>query len=81
MKLFINKYNWEGINFPSENDDWKKIDKNNRTIALSVLYAKKEKIYPTYVSKHNSNGENQVILLMIPNGEKWHCLVVKKKKY
>ena len=79
MKLFINKYNWEGINFPSENDDWKKIDKNNRTIALSVLYAKKEKIYPTYVSKHNSNGENQVILLMIPNGEKWHCLVVKKK--
>ena len=25
IKLFINKYNWEGINFPSERDDWKKI--------------------------------------------------------
>ena len=24
-KLFINKYNWEGKNFPSEQDDWKKI--------------------------------------------------------
>ena len=38
------------------------------------MYAKKEKIYPAYVSKHNSNREKQVILLMIPNGEKWHYL-------
>ena len=41
----------------------------NLTIAINVLYAKKEKIYPAYVSKHNSNHEKQVILLMIPNGE------------
>ena len=34
------------------------------------LYAKKEKIYPGYVSKHNSNREKQVILLMISNREK-----------
>ena len=65
---FINKYNWEGINFKSKKDDWKKIDKNNVTIALNVLYAKKEKIYPAYVSKYNLNREKQVILLMIPNG-------------
>ena len=31
---------------------------------------KKKKIYLTYASKHNSNHEKQVILLMIPNGEK-----------
>ena len=24
IKPFINKYNWEGINYPSEKDDWKK---------------------------------------------------------
>ena len=24
IKTFINKYNWEGINFPSVKDDWKK---------------------------------------------------------
>ena len=78
MKPFINKYTLEGINFPSEKDDWKKIEKNNVTIALNVLYAKKEKIYPTYISKHNSNREKQVILLMISNGEKlWHYLAVK----
>ena len=27
IKPFINKYNWEGINFPSEKDDWKKLRK------------------------------------------------------
>ena len=34
IKPFINKYNWEEINFPSEEDDWKTIEKNNLTIAL-----------------------------------------------
>ena len=43
IKSFINKYNWEGINFPSEKDDSKKIEKNNVATALNVLYAKKEK--------------------------------------
>ena len=76
---FINKNNWEGINYPSEKDDWKKFEKNNVTIALNVLYAKKEKIYLAYVSKHNLNHEKQVILLMISNREgPWHYLAVKK---
>ena len=34
------------------------------------MYAEKEKIWPAYVSKHNSNHEKQVILLMISNREK-----------
>ena len=38
IKPFINKYNWEGINYLLEKDDV--------TIALNVLYTKKEKIYP-----------------------------------
>ena len=33
------------------------------------MYAKKEEIYPAYVSKHNWNHEEQVILLMISNGQ------------
>ena len=65
----------------------KKLRKFNVTIALYVLYAKKEKnIYPAYVSKHSSHRGKQVILLMIRNGEKceaksegwWHYLAVKK---
>ena len=78
IKPFINKYNWEGINFPSEKDKWKKFEKKNVTIALNVLYAEKEKIYPAFVSKHNSNCEKKVILLMISSREKWHYLAVKK---
>ena len=39
---------------------------------------KKKKIYPAYVSKHNSNREKQVILLMIPNGEGWNYFSVKQ---
>ena len=30
-----------------------------------------------YKSKHNLTREKQVILSMISNGEKWHCLTVK----
>ena len=46
---------------------------------LMFCMLKKEKIYPAYVSKHNSNHEKQVILLMISNREKqWHYLAVKK---
>ena len=67
---FINKCKWDGINFPSEKDSWKTIEKNNVTIALNVLYAKKGKIYPAYVSQNNSNLEKQFIYLMIPNGNK-----------
>ena len=43
IKPFINKYNWEEINIASEKDDWKKLEKDNLTIALNVLYAKKGK--------------------------------------
>ena len=36
---------------------------------VNVFYVKKEKIYPPYNSKHNSNCEKQVILITIPNKE------------
>ena len=74
----IDKYQWAGINFLSEHDCWNKVEKNNVTIALNVSYVKKEKRYPAYVSKHNSNRETQVILLLISNGGGRHYLAVKK---
>ena len=45
MDSFINKYNSKERNFALEKDDWKNIEKNIVTIALNVLYAKKEKKY------------------------------------
>ena len=41
IKPFINKYDREGMNFPSRKDDLKKCGKNNVTIALNVLHAKR----------------------------------------
>ena len=29
------------MHFPSQKDDWKKFEKNNATVPLNVLYAKK----------------------------------------
>ena len=40
IKPFINRYKWEGINFPSEKDDWEKCEKINVAIACNVLYLK-----------------------------------------
>ena len=37
-----------------------------------------EEIRHAYKSKHNLKRENQVILLMITDTEKWHYLAVKK---
>ena len=49
IKPFIDKYDCEGINYPSEKDDQKKFEQNNLTVALNVLYAKKKKyILPTF---------------------------------
>ena len=36
IKAFIGKCNWKGINYPSEKDYWKKLEKNNLAIALNI---------------------------------------------
>ena len=79
IKPFINQYNWNDIDFPSTNKDWKKIELNNESISLIILYVphKTRKICLAYKSKYNLTRENQVILLMITDGEKWHYLAVK----
>ena len=60
IKPVINKDNCEGINYPSEKDDWKKVEKNNLMVALNILCAKIGKIYPAYSSKHDSKNESKL---------------------
>ena len=71
IKPFINQYNWSDIDFPSTSKDWKKFELNNESIALNILYVphKTTKICLAYKSKYNLTCENQVILLMITDGE------------
>ena len=70
IKLYINKYNWNGVNCSSKIEDWKTFEKNNPTTTLNILYIKEKEICPTYISKINSICEKQIIILMIPNKEK-----------
>ena len=68
------------MNFPSNKKDWKKFEKDNKTIAHSILYVSHntEEVRYAYKSKYNLKRRNQVILLMITYDEKWHYLAVKK---
>ena len=70
---------WKEIDFPSHSKDWKNFESNNKSIALNILYVSHstEKIRHEFKSKYNLKRENQVILLMITDGEKWHYLAVK----
>ena len=78
IKPFIDQYDWKDIDFPATSKDWKKFELNNE-IALNILYVphNTRKIHVAYKSKHNLTRENQIILLMITDGEKWHYLTVK----
>ena len=79
IKPFINQYNWKEVDFPSEQKDWKKLELNNKSITLNILFVSynTEKIRLAYKSKYNFKRENQVILVMIPDGKKWYYLAVK----
>ena len=64
--------------FSSRIKKWQKFERNNDTIALNILYAKKykKKINIVYKSKYNNRPKKQVILLMIGDGKKHHYLAV-----
>ena len=78
IKPLIDQYNWKEIDFPSHSKDWKKFESNNKSIALNILYVphNTKKIRHVCKSKHNLKRENQVILLMITDGKKWHYLAL-----
>ena len=59
--------------------DCKKFEQNNKKIALNILYVphNTREIRPARISKYNFKRDNQVVLLMITNNEKWHYLAVK----
>ena len=79
IKPFTDQYNWKGIDFPAGIKDWKKSERNNKTIALNILSVphNKETINLEYKSKYNCKREKQVILLIITNSEKWHYIALK----
>ena len=57
----------------------KRFESNNNSIFLNILYVRHntKEIRHAYKSKYNLEHENQVILLTINDGKKWHYLAVK----
>ena len=49
-KPYINQYNWKDIKFPSDKEDWKKFEQNNKEITLNVSFV-----------PHNKKKQNQHI--------------------
>ena len=78
LKPYISKYNWVGIEFSARPKDGKKFERNNKTIALNILFIphNTETIRVTYRSEYNHRHKKQVTLLMITGGKKWLYLVL-----
>ena len=78
LQPYINKYNWEGIEFPTGPKGWKKFERSNKTITLKILFISHntKTISTAYRSEYNPKRKKQVILLMITDGKKWHYLAV-----
>ena len=67
------------IDFPAGIKDWKKFERNSKTIALNILSTphNTKTINLAYKSKYNRKRENQVVLFMIANDEQWHYIALK----
>ena len=78
LKPYVNKYNWEGIEFPAGPKEWGKFERNNKTTALNVLYMphNTKTITVANRSEYKNKCRKQVILLMITNSRKYHYLAL-----
>ena len=58
-KAYVNQYNWKDIKFPSDKEDFKKFEQNNKEIALNVLFVShnKTEMEPAYTSRNKLVSE------------------------
>ena len=70
----------EEKDFSSHQRDRKNFEQNNGSVALNVLFGSQnnEEITLVYKSEHNFKWENNVLLLMINDDEKYYFAVKSK---
>ena len=61
LKPYINKYNWEGIDFRAGPKEWQKFERNNKTNALNILFIQRntKTINVAYRSEYNTSVKNK----------------------
>ena len=60
IEPFIDQYNSKGIEFPAGKKDWKRFERNNKTIVLKILFAphNENTLNLAFRSKYNRKGKN-----------------------
>ena len=80
LKPFINNYNWKDIEFPSDSENYRKFEQNNKTIALNIFYVPRntKQVRQAYISEYNYERCNKVHLLKVSDEtNNWHYIAVK----
>ena len=79
IKPCIDQYDWEGIEFPAGIKYWKRFERNDKTVALNILFAphNENTLNLAYKWKYNRKPKNQVVLLMITTGKNDTILLLK----
>ena len=73
-KSFINKLNYNGIDFPVNISQYNKIEKQN-IININVFAYENKKPYPIYIS--NEKNENHIEMLLLTKNNKKHYVLIK----
>ena len=83
LSIYTRAFNWHDIHFPASYEDYVIFEKLNEDIALNMLYVpfEQKNICSEYISKRNFNTKNQIILLKITDGDKWHFLALPSISY
>ena len=72
-------FNWHNIDFPASSEDYATFERLNSDVAFNILYVpfNEQNICPEYISNHNFDKIDQVILLkMSDDKDKWHFLAL-----
>ena len=83
LKPYIPNYNWNDINFPACQKDWKTFERSNKDIALNIFsaHSTEKKLNMILRSDQNHKREHIVDLLKITdNQNSWHYLTIKNMK-
>lgn len=72
--------NGKKISFLSDSKNWKTFLSNSKAFSLNFLLIgdKRQKIKQVYISKHDFQHKDKIILLIITDGEIWHYLSAQK---
>ena len=57
IKQYTNNFNWNNINFPPQEQDYKTFEMNNESVATSILFANEQKISHLHKSEFNKTRE------------------------